>query len=42
MTTQPVEKETTPLRPTSFERFAGMCGDLAGVAGFLYAVSFVS
>ena len=41
MTTQPVENEAAPLRPTSFERFAGTCAVLADVAGFLYAVSFV-
>jgi hypothetical protein len=41
MTTQPFENEAAPLRPTSFERFAGTCAVLAGVAGFLYAVSFV-
>jgi hypothetical protein len=33
-------KEAAPLRPASFERFAGTCGVLAGVTGFLYAVSF--
>jgi hypothetical protein len=30
-----------PLASTSFERLAGACGILAGVGGFLYAVSFV-
>jgi hypothetical protein len=42
MTNQAVENEAAPLRPTSFERFAGMCAVLSGVAGFLYVISFVS
>ncbi len=30
-----------PLRSASFERFAGVCAVLAGIAGFLYAVAFI-
>jgi hypothetical protein len=43
MTTQPVDSGAgaAGLRSTSFERFAGTCAVLAGVAGFLYAVAFV-
>src|SRR5688500_10869435 len=43
MTTQPVDSGTGAAEPgsTSFERFAGTCAVLAGVAGFLYAVAFV-
>ena len=43
MTTQPVDNgaRAARLRSTSFERFAGTCAVLAGVAGFLYAVAFV-
>ena len=33
--------ETPALRLASFERLAGICAILTGVAGFLYAVSFV-
>jgi hypothetical protein len=43
MASQTVENssEAVPLRSTSFERFAGVCAVLAGVAAFLYAVAFV-
>jgi hypothetical protein len=43
MTTQPVDNRARAARSrsTSFERFAGTCAVLAGVAGFLYAVAFV-
>lgn len=43
MTTQPVDNgaRAARLRSTPFERLAGTCGVLAGVAGFLYAVAFV-
>lgn len=43
MTTQPVNNGAgaAPLRSTTFERFAGTCAVLAGVAGFLYAIAFV-
>ncbi len=43
MTTQPMDNgaRAARSRPTSFERFAGTCAVLAGVAGFLYAVAFV-
>jgi thiol:disulfide interchange protein len=30
-----------PVRSASFERFAGACAILAGIAGFLYAVAFI-
>ena len=29
------------MKSTAFERFAGLCAILAGVAGFLYSVSFI-
>jgi len=29
------------MRPTSFDRLAGLCAILAGIGGFLYAVAFV-
>src|SRR5258707_12879997 len=29
------------MKTTTFERFAGYCAILAGIAGFLYSVSFV-
>jgi hypothetical protein len=43
MTSQTVENNAgaVPARATSFERFAGVCAILAGVAGFLYAVAFI-
>lgn len=43
MTIQPMDNGAgaARLRSTSFERFAGTCAVLAGVAGFLYAVAFV-
>jgi hypothetical protein len=30
-----------PARSASFERFAGVCAVLTGIAGFLYAVAFI-
>lgn len=30
-----------PLKSQAFDRFAGACGILAGVSGFLYAVAFI-
>ncbi|HBY98725.1 MAG: hypothetical protein M5U01_38710 [Ardenticatenaceae bacterium] len=30
-----------PMPSTAFERFAGLCGMLVGVVGFLYSVSFI-
>lgn len=33
--------DAVPLRTASFERFAGVCAILAGVASFLYAVAFI-
>jgi hypothetical protein len=29
------------MRPTAFEQFAGLCGILAGISGFLYSVAFI-
>jgi hypothetical protein len=43
MTTKTTENDTGAVlvRSASFERFAGTCAILAGVTGFLYAVSFI-
>jgi hypothetical protein len=29
------------MKTTAFERFAGLCAILAGIAGFLYSMYFV-
>jgi hypothetical protein len=43
MTSQTVENNAgaAPARAASFERCAGVCAVLAGVAGFLYAAAFI-
>ncbi len=43
MTTKTTDNDAgaIPVRSASFERFAGTCAILAGIAGFLYAVSFI-
>lgn len=41
METEVSENGTEATRSAPFERFAGVCAVLAGVAGFLYAVAFV-
>jgi hypothetical protein len=43
MTTETTENNAgvVPVRSTSFERFAGTCALLAGIAGFLYTVAFI-
>lgn len=43
MTTEATENNTgtAPLRSAPFERFAGTCAILDGIAGFLYAVAFI-
>ena len=33
--------DAAPLPSTAYERFAGVCAMVAGVAGFLYAVAFI-
>jgi len=33
--------DAVPLSSTTYERFAGVCAILTGVAGFLYAVAFI-
>jgi hypothetical protein len=33
--------DAAPLMSTAYERFAGVCAILSGVAGFLYAVAFI-
>src|SRR5438045_4096010 len=33
--------EETAMKTTAFERFAGFCAILAGIAGFLYSLSFI-
>jgi hypothetical protein len=37
----PNRAEAAPLPGSAYERFAGVCAILAGVAGFLYAVAFI-
>jgi len=43
MATNPVVDRAEPaaLPGTAYERFAGVCAIVAGVAGFLYAVAFI-
>lgn len=43
MTTETTENNAgaVPTRSEPFERFAGVCAILAGIAGFLYAVAFI-
>jgi hypothetical protein len=43
MTTKTTENDAgaIPVRSASFERFAGMCAILAGIAGFLFALAFI-
>jgi hypothetical protein len=43
MTTRTTENDAgaIPVRSASFERFAGMCAILAGIAGFLFALAFI-
>ena len=33
--------DAAPLTSTTYERFAGVCAMVAGIAGFLYAVAFI-
>lgn len=41
MSAQPVTHTTSAAQSGGFERFAGLCAMLAGVVGFLYALSFI-
>ena len=41
MATQTTAHRAALAAPTSFERLAGLCGIMAGIAGFLYAVAFL-
>jgi hypothetical protein len=35
------QADATPLASAAYERFAGVCAILSGLAGFLYAVAFI-